>query len=36
VPIMLDIGKEAIAGDAEEDVLREAADDLVREAMDGD
>ncbi|HZP19834.1 MAG TPA: ligase-associated DNA damage response DEXH box helicase [Bauldia sp.] len=33
VPIMLDIGKEAIVGEAQEDVLREAADDLVREAM---
>ena len=36
VPIMLDIGKEAVPGEAEEDVLREAADDLVREAMGGD
>ena len=33
VPVMLEIGKEAVAGDAEEHVLREAADDLVREAM---
>ncbi len=32
VPVMLE-GKEAVAGDAEEHVLREAADDLVREAM---
>ena len=33
VPIMLEIGKESIVGEAHEDVLREAADDLVREAM---
>jgi ATP-dependent Lhr-like helicase len=33
VPVMLEIGKESIKGDAEEFVLREAADDLVREAM---
>ena len=33
VPIMVDIGKEAVAGEAQEDVLREAADDLVKEAM---
>jgi ATP-dependent Lhr-like helicase len=33
VPVMLEIGKEMIAGEAEEHVLREAADDLIREAM---
>lgn len=33
VPIMLEIGKEPIIGEAQEDVLREAADDLVRDAM---
>ena len=33
VPVMLEIGKEPVAGDAEEHVLRESADDLVREAM---
>ncbi|MCR4282189.1 MAG: helicase-related protein, partial [Bauldia sp.] len=34
VPVMLEIGKEAVAsGEADEHVLREAADDLVREAM---
>jgi ATP-dependent Lhr-like helicase len=33
VPVMLEIGKESIVGEAHEDVLREAADDLVREAM---
>ena len=33
VPIIADIGKEAVAGEAQEDVLREAADDLLREAM---
>ena len=34
VPVMLDIGKESVSGDADEHVLREAADDLVKEAMD--
>lgn len=33
VPVMLEIGKEVVAGEAREDVLREAADDLVKEAM---
>jgi ATP-dependent Lhr-like helicase len=33
VPVMLEIGKEAISGEANEDVLREAADDLIRDAM---
>jgi ATP-dependent Lhr-like helicase len=33
VPVMLEIGKEPIVGEAHEDVLREAADDLVRDAM---
>ena len=34
VPVMLEIGKEAVpGGEADEHVLREAADDLVREAM---
>jgi ATP-dependent Lhr-like helicase len=33
VPVMLEIGKEPIVGEAYEDVLREAADDLVRDAM---
>jgi len=33
VPVMLEIGKEMIAGEAEEDVLRHAAEDLIREAM---
>lgn len=33
VPVMLEIGKEAVDGEAREDVLREAADDLVRDAM---
>jgi ATP-dependent Lhr-like helicase len=36
VPIMADIGKEAVAGEANDDVLREAAEDLVREAMGDD
>jgi ATP-dependent Lhr-like helicase len=33
VPVMLEIGRETVKGEAQEDVLREAADDLVREAM---
>jgi ATP-dependent Lhr-like helicase len=34
VPVMLEIGREVVAGgDAEDHVLREAADDLVRDAM---
>lgn len=33
VPIMLEIGKEPISGEANEDVLREAAEDLVKDAM---
>ncbi|HET7714296.1 MAG TPA: ligase-associated DNA damage response DEXH box helicase [Bauldia sp.] len=36
VPAMLQIGREAVAGEANEDVLREAAEDLVREAMGDD
>ena len=36
VPVMLEIGKEVVAGEAREDVLREAADDLVKEAMSED
>ncbi len=33
LPIMVDIGKETVGGEAGEDVLREAADELVKEAM---
>jgi ATP-dependent Lhr-like helicase len=33
VPIMLEIGGERVAGEADEDVLRAAADDIIREAM---
>ena len=33
VPVMLDIGKESVAGSAAEEIIRENADDLVREAM---
>lgn len=33
VPIMLEIGRERVAGEGEEDLLREAADDLIAEAM---
>ncbi|MGD9740817.1 MAG: ligase-associated DNA damage response DEXH box helicase [Bauldia sp.] len=34
VPIMMEIGKEAVPGEAREDVLKHAAEDLVREAME--
>jgi hypothetical protein len=30
---MLQIGRESVAGDADEHVLREAAEDLINEAM---
>ena len=33
VPVMLDIGKEPVGGEANEAILRENAEDLVREAM---
>nr|WP_026782027.1 ligase-associated DNA damage response DEXH box helicase [Pleomorphomonas koreensis] len=33
VPIMLEVGRERIAGEADEDILRAAADDIIREAM---
>ncbi len=33
VPIMLEIGREPVVGEAEEDLLAEAADDLLAEAM---
>jgi ATP-dependent Lhr-like helicase len=33
VPVMLEIGREAISGEASDELLREAADELVREAM---
>ncbi len=36
VPVMLEIGKEVVGGEAQEDVLREAAEDLVKEAMGDD
>jgi ATP-dependent Lhr-like helicase len=35
VPILLEIGKEPVAGQTAESFLREAADDLIREAMEG-
>jgi ATP-dependent Lhr-like helicase len=35
VPVMLEIGREMIQGEAADEILREAADDLVREAMGG-
>ena len=33
VPVMLDIGREAVFGEAADSLLAEAADELVREAM---
>ena len=36
VPIMLEIGREPVHGEAREDLMREAADQLIREAMAGD
>jgi ATP-dependent Lhr-like helicase len=33
VPIMLEIGRERVSGEGEEDLLKEAADDLIAEAM---
>src|SRR5690606_10495690 len=34
VPVMLEIGREAVYGEAAEDVMAEATDDLIREAME--
>ncbi len=36
VPVMLEIGREPVFGEAREDLLREATDQLVREAMRDD
>ena len=36
VPVMLEIGREAVYGEASDELLAEAADDLVREAMQRD
>ncbi|MBI4275122.1 MAG: DNA ligase-associated DEXH box helicase, partial [Rhizobiales bacterium] len=33
VPVMLEIGREIVYGEAADDILREAADELVKEAM---
>jgi ATP-dependent Lhr-like helicase len=33
IPVLLEIGRESVAGSADEHVLREAAEDLVKEAM---
>jgi ATP-dependent Lhr-like helicase len=35
VPVMLEIGREAVYGEASDELLAEAAEDLVREAMGG-
>ena len=34
LPVMLEIGREAVGGDAHEEILRDAADDIVREALE--
>ncbi len=36
VPIMLQIGKEPVYGEAQTDILADAADELIREAMGGE
>jgi ATP-dependent helicase Lhr and Lhr-like helicase len=36
VPVLLEIGKEAVFGEARDDILQSATDDLVREAMGED
>ena len=36
VPVLLEIGREAVFGDAQESLLAEAADDLIAEAMGGE
>ena len=33
VPVMLEIGREAVYGEASETILAEAADELIKEAM---
>ncbi|MBV9555873.1 MAG: hypothetical protein JO254_02230, partial [Pseudolabrys sp.] len=33
VPVMLEIGRETVYGEASDELLREAADDLIKEAM---
>ncbi len=33
VPVMLEIGRETVVGQAQDDVLAEAADELIAEAM---
>ena len=35
VPVMLEIGKEPVIGEAQDDILAEAADDIIAEAMGG-
>ncbi len=35
VPIMLEIGKEPVVGEAQDDILAEAADNIIAEAMGG-
>ena len=33
VPVMLEIGKEPVIGEAQDDILAEAADEIIAEAM---
>ncbi|MCP4320191.1 MAG: ligase-associated DNA damage response DEXH box helicase [Hyphomicrobiales bacterium] len=35
VPVMLEIGKEPVSGEAQDDILAEAADEIIAEAMGG-
>ena len=33
VPVMLEIGREPVSGEAQDDILAEAADEIVSQAM---
>jgi len=35
VPVLLEIGRESVPGDAKESLLREAVDELIAEAIGG-
>jgi ATP-dependent Lhr-like helicase len=35
VPVMLEIGREPVSGEAQDDILAEAADEIIAEAMGG-
>jgi ATP-dependent Lhr-like helicase len=36
VPVMLEIGRESVSGEAQTDILADAAEELIREAMGGE